>query len=127
MTAGRGGCWTDATEALVKTMRGRPEAAASEFETRTFQVRPLNPVIDAEIEGVDLSRPIGEDRYAELRAVLSDRHVLVFRNQALTRDDHKRFDARFGELHVHPYHARIEARAPADRRACGSADPCREG
>ena len=30
--------------------------------------------------------------------------MLIFRDQTMSREDHKRFGRRFGPLHVHPYH-----------------------
>jgi taurine dioxygenase len=72
---------------------------------RTIKVAPLNPVIGAEIEGVDLSRPLSDDQLAEIRIASLEHHVLVFRDQKLSAEDHKRFARHFGRLHVHPYHA----------------------
>lgn len=70
---------------------------------RTIGVAPLNPVIGAEIEGVDLSKELSDDQLAEVRRASLDHHVLVFRNQTLSNEDHKRFARHFGRLHVHPY------------------------
>ncbi|HXQ47740.1 MAG TPA: TauD/TfdA family dioxygenase [Caulobacteraceae bacterium] len=70
---------------------------------RTLAVRPINPVIGAEIEGVDLSKRLSADQFGELRAALNAHHVLVFRGQTLSGEDHKRFGRLFGPLHVHPY------------------------
>ncbi len=84
--------------------RLRIETAA--FAPRTLAARPLTPVIGAEIEGVDLSRPLGPDQYAEIRQALNLFHVLVFRDQHLTAEDHKRFGRMFGRLHSHPYHSK---------------------
>jgi taurine dioxygenase len=74
------------------------------FETITID--PLTPVIGAEIGGVDLSRALSAEQFAEIRAAFVAHHVLVFRDQKLSRDDHKRFGRMFGTLHVHPYHAK---------------------
>ncbi len=82
------------------------EAVMPRLQTRTISVAPLNPVIGAEIEGVDLSKPMADDQFAEVRAALNAHHVLIFRDQQLTAEDHKRFGRMFGRLHVHPYHAK---------------------
>jgi taurine dioxygenase len=71
---------------------------------RTIAITPLNPVIGAEIGGVDLSCPIAPTQLAELRAALNAHHVLVFRDQHLTPEEHKRFGRLFGPLQSHPYH-----------------------
>jgi taurine dioxygenase len=90
----------------------------------TITIAPLNPVIGAEIGGVDLSRPLTDGQFANIETALNAHHVLIFRDQRLTIGDHKRFARRFGPLHVHPYHAKAtapdHARAAADGEA---ADP----
>jgi len=68
----------------------------------SFQVIPLTPVIGAEVQGVDLSQELDGDKFADLRQAFLDHSVLIFRDQKLSRDDHKRFGRMFGELHVHP-------------------------
>lgn len=70
----------------------------------TIDVAPLTPVIGAEITGVDLSKPLEAAQLAEIRAAFAEHLVLVFRDQELTREDHKRFGRQFGRLHMHPYH-----------------------
>lgn len=75
-------------------------------EARTIRIRPLTPVIGAEIEGVDLSKPLSSEQFDEIRATFNAYHVICFRDQQLTREDHKRFARMFGRLHVHPYHAK---------------------
>jgi taurine dioxygenase len=89
----------NAIEALVSAERAPYE---------TIHVRPLTPVIGAEIEGVDLSTELSNHQFAEVRRALLDHHVIVFRNQHLTAEAHKSFGRRFGRLHVHPLQARRE-------------------
>ncbi len=88
--------------------RVAPRLAADErgYSYDSISVAPLNPVIGAEIGGVDLSQPLPEAQLAEIRRASLDYHVLIFRDQALTGEDHKRFARHFGTLHVHPYHAK---------------------
>jgi taurine dioxygenase len=68
----------------------------------SFQVRPLTPHIGAEVVDVDLAKPIDPTLDGDLHRAFLDWKVLVFRDQRLTRDDHKAFGRRFGRLHVHP-------------------------
>ncbi len=82
------------------------EVVETRLELKSITISPLNPVIGAEIGGVDLSKPVGETQFAEVRAALNAHHVLIFRDQHLSREDHKRFGRLFGPLHVHPYHAK---------------------
>lgn len=81
---------------------------------RTIAINPLTPVIGAEIGGVDLSKPLSPEQFAEIRAAFNAYHVIFFRDQHLSREDHKRFGRMFGRLHVHPYHAKNTAPAHAD-------------
>jgi taurine dioxygenase len=97
------------------------EVVAPRLEPRTLTIAPLNPVIGAEIAGVDLSRPLEEAQLGEVRAALNAHHVLVFRDQHLSREDHKRFGRLFGPLHIHPYHAKQSA--PEHARAGPTPDP----
>ena len=71
----------------------------------TIAVRPLSPIIGAEIEGVDLSREMSNHQFAEVRRAFLEHHVLVFRDQLISAEDHKRFGRRFGRLHVHALQA----------------------
>ena len=64
----------------------------------TIGVRPLSPVIGAEVEGLDLSRPLSTAEAAELRRAYLEHHVLVFRDQALTEADHLRVAGLLGFL-----------------------------
>ncbi|MGW5861285.1 TauD/TfdA dioxygenase family protein [Streptomyces sp. NPDC055239] len=64
---------------------------------RQISVAPLTPVIGAEVSGVDLSR-LTDDQLAEIKTAFLDHHVLVFRDQDLSVDDHKSFASYFGEL-----------------------------
>lgn len=82
-----------AVEALISTPHEPYE---------TIAVRPLTPVIGAEIEGVDLASDLTNHQFAEVRRALLEHHVLVFRDQHLSAEDHKGFGRRFGPLHQHP-------------------------
>ena len=65
------------------------------------KVRPLTPHTGAEIEDLDLCN-LTEESTQFLRNALATHGVLVFRNQPLTRDQHKAIGRAFGRLHVHP-------------------------
>ena len=68
----------------------------------TISVEPLSPVIGAEISGVDLSRPLGNQMFAEIHDALMQHQVIFFRDQEMDWDQHKAFGRLFGELHIHP-------------------------
>src|ERR1700733_9487648 len=98
----------------------RLEADDKKLRPKTITIDPFTPVIGAEIRGVDLAKPISPEQFTEIRDAFNAYHVLVFRDQVISRDDHKRFARMFGKLHVHPYHAK--GRAP-DHAKGGAVDP----
>jgi taurine dioxygenase len=68
----------------------------------TIQVTPSTPNIGAEIEGIDLSRPLGNRQVDELHDALAAYQVLFFRDQELDYDSAKAVGRHFGDLHIHP-------------------------
>jgi taurine dioxygenase len=68
----------------------------------TIEVRKSTPSIGAEILGVDLSKPLGNQQFQEVHDALMDRLVIFFRDQKLDVEQHKAFGRRFGKLHMHP-------------------------
>ena len=69
---------------------------------QTIEVRKLTPHIGAEISGVDLSRPLGNQQFQEVHDALMDNLVVFFRDQQLSHEQHKEFGRLFGELAIHP-------------------------
>ena len=83
---------------------GRPWPIATELD-----IRPLSPLIGAEIHGVDLSRPLAEEVVAEVRQALNTHHVIFFRDQQLSPDQQADFARQFGEVtEGHPVIPAIE-------------------
>ncbi|MGW4390383.1 TauD/TfdA dioxygenase family protein [Streptomyces sp. NPDC004685] len=84
---------------LDRTAPGGPAA-----EYQLLGIRPLTPHIGAEISGVDLSQPIGEDLGAELRQALLEWKVIFFRDQHhFTSEHHVALAAIWGEPEVNPF------------------------
>ena len=69
---------------------------------RRIAVTKLTRHVGAEIEGVDLGRPLDEETFAEVHDALMENGVVFFRDQELTHEQHKSFGRRFGPLHIHP-------------------------
>ncbi|MBL8384152.1 MAG: TauD/TfdA family dioxygenase [Burkholderiales bacterium] len=69
---------------------------------RTIGVDKLTPIIGAELDGVDLARPLPPEQLAEIRRALAEHSVIFFRDQVLTKEQHLDFGRLFGPLHVHP-------------------------
>ncbi len=65
--------------------------------------RPLAPTIGAEVQGLDLRRPIDAATAAALRQAWYDHRVLLVRGQTLTEADQARYGEVFGPLALaHP-------------------------
>ena len=80
--------------------RGFQEVERRPYEA--IRVKRLTPLIGAEISGVDLSDPLGNQAFDEIHRALMEHLVVFFRDQNLTPEQHLDFGRRFGELHVHP-------------------------
>ena len=63
-----------------------------------LDIRPLTPVLGAEIHGLDLSQPLEPDVVAEVRTALTTHLVVFFRDQDLSPAEQAAFTAQFGEL-----------------------------
>jgi alpha-ketoglutarate-dependent taurine dioxygenase len=77
----------------VATLQPRPAAGTSRII-----VEPVTPVIGAEISGVDLSKPLDAETFAEIRQAIRKWRVIFFRDQDLTNDQLKTFGRYFGPL-----------------------------
>ena len=65
-------------------------------------VTPAGPVLGAEIDGVDLERPLEPDTVAAIRTALLQHKVIFFRRQDISHEAHVAFGRHFGELEGHP-------------------------
>src|SRR5690349_2550529 len=71
----------------------------------TYQHITVNPIagsLGAEIGDIHLGN-INDSEFSEIRAALLEHQVIFFRDQDLTRDQHKAFGRRFGTLHIHQF------------------------
>ena len=50
----------------------------------TIQVEPIAGAIGAEISGIDLARPLGNQTFQEVHDALIRHHVVFFRDQQIT-------------------------------------------
>ena len=69
-----------------------------------MKIESLTPHLGAKVWGIDLSEPMSDKTFSQIQALMRDWSVLVFPDQDLSQEDHKRFGARFGTLHTHPMH-----------------------
>src|SRR5213595_803442 len=68
-----------------------------------IDVRPIAGALGAEISGVDLSRPLGDETLAAIRRAWLDHLVIFFRDQDLTAAHYLAFARRFGEPIEYPF------------------------
>ena len=64
-------------------------------------VTKLGKQLGAQISGVDLSKPLDDDTFAQVRDAFFDNEVVFFRNQKLTPEHQIAFTRRFGTLEAH--------------------------
>jgi taurine dioxygenase len=72
-----------------------------------LDIRPISPVIGAEVHGLDLSCPLGDAVVAQVRAALARHLVLFFLDQDLSPEVQTDFARQFGE--VTPAHPVIDS------------------
>jgi len=65
-----------------------------------LKTRSLSTALGAEIIGVDLSEPIGDELFEQIRQCWHDNIVVLFRDQNLTEADQVRFAEGFGPLAI---------------------------
>jgi len=79
------------------------QSAAMLQSEAKIRVRPINGFIGAEIEGVDLGRPLSPGQFKVVHDALVQYEVIVMRDQDITVDQQMAFGALFGELSIHPF------------------------
>ncbi len=70
--------------------------------TGPITIRPITPLIGAEIEGIDLSQPLDNASFSDLHQAWMRHQVLFFRDQQLDPTSLQALGRRLGTLHVHP-------------------------
>lgn len=84
-------------------------SALSDTTTQELAVTPLSAHIGAQIDGVDLSRPLAPHQVSLIRKALLEWKVVFFREQFLTHEQHIAFSAQFGELTLgHPVFGHVD-------------------
>ena len=73
-------------------------ATAKKSTFDTIKVTRFNPVIGAEVSGIDMAAEPSPKQVAEIRQALTEYHVLVFREQSITIEQQKEFGRKFGTL-----------------------------
>ncbi|MGF6780024.1 taurine dioxygenase [Paraburkholderia sp. GAS334] len=79
----------------------QPATAAA---AQRIEIRAFDAPVGAEVLGLDLSQPLSAEDFARIHRAHLDHHVLVFRDQRITPDQHITFSRRFGPLQIHVLH-----------------------
>ena len=66
--------------------------------TSRLEVVPLNPHIGAEMRGLDMSQPLGDEDIAAINEAFLKHSVIVFRGQKLSQEDLLRVTSYFGPI-----------------------------
>lgn len=70
---------------------------------KIIEVERRSPHLGAWISGIDLTQNLDDDTIAEIRRALIEFHVIFFRNQPISGEQHLALAARFGEIdNPHP-------------------------
>lgn len=67
----------------------------------SLAIRPLSPACGAEVSGIDLTKPLAATVIEQLHHTLGKSGCLLFRNAALTPEQHIAFSRQFGPLESH--------------------------
>ena len=79
-----------------------PKLAEKVSPSQALDIRPVAGALGAEISGVDLSEDLSDETIADIRQALLNHHVIFFRDQDITPDQHLAFAKRFGETVEYP-------------------------
>ena len=73
----------------------------------SLTVTPISSALGAEIDGVDLTRPLSLEQRDAIEQALLQHQVIFFKNQVITPQEQARFAANFGDLHIHPIYPNV--------------------
>jgi alpha-ketoglutarate-dependent 2,4-dichlorophenoxyacetate dioxygenase len=79
-----------------------------------IELSPLHPTLGAEVRGIDITRPVTPQIFAEIDAAFSRYGVLVFPGQPVTDEQQLAFSRLFGPLEVNPNYAGAKMRLRPD-------------
>jgi taurine dioxygenase len=64
----------------------------------SLEIVPTGAAVGAEIRGIDLAQPLGDNVFAEIEHAYDEHGVIFFRNQRITPEQQVAFTRRFGEI-----------------------------
>lgn len=73
-----------------------------------ISINPLSPLVGAEIDGIDLSRPLAANEKAAIDQALGEYGVVFFRGQKLTPEQHVGFARHFGPININRFFKSVD-------------------
>ena len=97
------------------------------IERNWMKIRKLSYQLGAEITGIDISKPLDDERIREVRRALLEHCLLLFRGLSFTREQFIAFSRQFGELDMnqgnrHPNYPEISCLINTPRTDGSAAD-----
>jgi alpha-ketoglutarate-dependent 2,4-dichlorophenoxyacetate dioxygenase len=88
-----------------------------------IELTPLHTCLGAELRGVDLTRPVRPEVFAEIEAAFNHYGILVFPEQPVTDEQQLAFSRLFGPLEINPNYAGAKMRLRPDVADISNLDP----
>ena len=88
--------------ALSTTALSQQPPPARPLTLQIIDSATSEPLIGAEISGVNLADPLSNSVHDEIHRAFAENLVIFFRDQHITPQQHLAFGRKFGELHIHP-------------------------
>jgi len=73
----------------------------------SLTITPISSALGAQIDGVDLTRPLSPLQRDAIQQALLEYQVIFFKQQSITPQQQARFAANFGDLHIHPIYPNV--------------------
>ena len=73
----------------------------------SLTITPISSALGAQIDGVDLTRPLSPLQRDAIEQALLEYQVIFFKEQSITPQQQARFAANFGDLHIHPIYPNV--------------------
>ena len=77
-------------------------------KTNMIEIKHISGAIGAEIHGIDLSHPINNENYLQLRSLWVKHQVIFFRDQNIGPQHHKALASLFGPVLNHPAYETVD-------------------
>jgi len=73
----------------------------------SLTITPISSALGAQIDGVDLTRPLSPLQRDAIEQALLEYQVIFFKQQSITPQQQAHFAANFGDLHIHPIYPNV--------------------